>query len=268
MKSITVATLKGGVGKTSFAYNLTGMLAKEGHKVLIIDTDIQTNITNNMNVDTEIIDYDHIGTILGKVLEGQDISPELVVVKAPLDFMPRVDIIPSHMYLSTVEMRMISSPIRHKLLKKYIDKHKYFFEKYDFIILDTNPSFSLVNINALYFSDSIILVTDIGVNSLAGAEKVYEEWNRLCSDFEIENKINGLVINKYKKTEKISSEVVEYIKSLDILQELSFETLIPNNVKLAETELVKKPIAYYDTKNAGYTAYIELVKELKEREVI
>lgn len=262
-KILSFATMKGGTGKTNVAFNLVGFLAKENKKVLVMDFDSQGNMSSNFYLNQLVESYDSISDVL-----ENDIAPKDVIIEHPIDAMPTVDIIPSDKELTATEMRLISRQMRHAILKRWLKKYKDCLEKYDYIICDTPPALSLSNINALFVSDSIIIVSSIGLHSIQGAMNIIGQWENLCEGLEIGNNIIGLLINKYDKRVKISKEFIYYVNHNPLLKELSFDTIIPNNIKLEETSMVNLPISYYNVKNVGYKAYIEFVKELKELEAI
>lgn len=262
-KILSFATMKGGTGKTNVAFNLIGFLAKENKKVLVIDFDSQGNMTSNFNISQFTESYDSISNVL-----KNDIDPIDVILEKPIADMPTVDLIPSDKGLTATEMELISVTLRHGIMKKWMKKNKEYLAKYDYVICDTPPAMSISNLNALFISDSIIIVTEIGMHSIQGAMNIMSQWDSLCNELEIENNICGLLVNKYDKRIKISKDFIDYIHNNPILKELSFGTIIPNNIKLQETSLVNLPISYYDVKNAGYLAYAEFVQELKEIEAI
>jgi cellulose biosynthesis protein BcsQ len=136
------------------------------------------------------------------------------------------------------------------------------------MILDCNPSFNIINQNAMYVADSIVTITDIGRNSFKGVKLVCQLWQETCDDLGIENTIKGMVINKYDKTIKLSKEFMFFIEDNEIFKKLAFDTVIPDNVKLKETEIVSLPIVIHHTKNQGYKEFMELMEEFKQREII
>lgn len=262
-KIISFTTMKGGTGKTNVAFNVVGFLAEQNKKVLVIDFDSQGNMTSNFNISQFSEKYDSISNVL-----EDGIAPIDVILEKPLDIMPTVDLLPSDRELTATEMRLISKQMRHALLNKWIKSNKEFLDKYDYIICDTPPAMSLANLNALFVSDSIIIVTEIGMHSIQGAMLLMNQWSELCTDLEIENNICGLLINKYDKRVKIAKDFIDYVNHNPVLKEMSFGTIIPNNIRLQETSMVSKPINFYDVKNAGYRAYVEFMEELKEIEAI
>lgn len=262
-KIITFGTLKGGTGKTNTCFNITGFLAKEKKKILVIDLDPQANITNDLGFDETLDEFDYVGDIFEK-----GVLPIHVIIEAPNEAMPTVDLIPSSVQLTTVEMKIITRPAREHILKKYINKYKDFFNKYDYILIDTSPNVSAVNQNGFVASDSILLISDVGINSIKGAKVLINVWEDICEALDIEFNIKGLVINRYDSRIKLAKDFIEYVQENPILKEYSFDTIIPENVKLKETELEKLPISYYDTKCSGFKAYTALVQELKNEGVL
>lgn len=267
MKKISVPTIKGGVGKSFLVFNMAGYLCKQGKKVLIIDCDAQGNVSDCCGISDDM-DYLTVSDIYESYMRKKDISPSDIVIKSPIFEIVNLDIIPADVSLTMTEMRLVPITGREKILDNYIKKHQNYFDKYDYILFDLNPSINISNQNALYSSDSIVLISDIGKSSFKGVRLLIDAWESICEDLQIENKINGLVINKYDKRIKLSKEFIEYLRESEDLQELSFDTILPDNIKLRETEVVGMPISYYDTKNPGYKAFVELMKEFEQRGVI
>lgn len=267
MKTICVGTLKGGCGKTLLSFNLAGYLAKKRFKVLLVDCDPQGNATENCGISDDE-EYSTIADIYESYLMRKEITPGSIIIKNPILEIPTLDLIAADITLTATEMRMVSVTARETILKNYIEKYRASFEKYDYIIFDCNPSLNICNQNAMYSSDSILLITDIGRNSFKGVKLLIELWSGMCENLKIENNIKGIVINKYDKRIKLSKDFLEYIKDNEMFVELSFDNIIPYNVKLQETEVVGLPISYYNTKNAGYKAFNDLIKEFKTRGVL
>ena len=165
MKVIAFGTLKGGTGKTTVAYNIGGILAEE-HKVLFIDVDPQCNLSDNAGVDTA----NQEGVTIRNVFESPNkTAPEDVITSEPMWQLPNLDIIASHIRLTATELQLVSAPAREKILKKWIAKNKGVLSKYDYIILDTNPSMGILNQNAFMAADSIILVSNVSKGDTGGA---------------------------------------------------------------------------------------------------
>lgn len=265
-KFIISATLKGGAGKTMILFNLAGFLAQD-KKVLILDADPQGNITSNCGIN--MADRTLPGTKDIFVASPKEQLPlEQLIVKSPIEDLPNLDVIPSSFYMFRSDLTLINVPAREKVLHRYIGHNIDAFNEYDYILIDTNPSLSLININAFYVADEIILSSDISINGINGAEIFCELWDESREALEKEDNVAALVINNYERTTKLSTELLEYAREAEFSKDILCETIIPHAADLKRTELFNKPInlLYPTTKPAA--AFEALVNELKEREVL
>jgi chromosome partitioning protein len=263
MKIIVVGTQKGGVGKSLTAFNLAGLIAESGKKVLAIDIDPQGNLTNNFGVDRTADGFLSIREVLEKKAAFEE-----VVIKKPIPELPTCDLIGSSIFLIKTEFRINSKSGREYILKNYIEDNKDKFEQYDYVIIDTNPSMSAVNQNAFVAADSIIIVSDVSMNAYEGAELFMALWEEICDDLRIENKIKAFLINNFDRRINIAREYLDFLETSDDIGPLLLDTLIPANVKLKESELEAKPINLYDRSSKGYEAFNSLVNELYERGIL
>ena len=261
MITLTFGTLKGGVGKSSTLFNIAGILS-ENNKVLVIDLDPQSNTTNNFNIDISL-DKNNMKNVF-----EEELDPEKIVIKNVISELPNIDLLPSSIFLTSTEMRLISQAGRENILKNYFHDNQDFFNQYDYILLDTNPSMSVINQNAFVVSDHILLVSDVSINSLNGAELFIALWNDIQSRLRLTNNISGFIINMFDKRIKLSGEFLDFCKSNEQVRDLLFNTYIPTNVKLKECELDAKPINVFDEKCMGYNAYKKLITEMSERGIL
>lgn len=260
MKILSFATLKGGVGKTMSVFSVSSILAKEfNKKVLCIDVDPQGNLTNNFGIDSE-----NIATVK-EVFENEEIKFDDVVIKKPIKEIPNLDVIPSNIFLTGTEMRIINLTGREFLLRNYIKDNLEHFKKYDYIIIDTNPSISVINQNAFIASDGIFLVNEVGFNSLSGSQLFITLWIQIAKRLGLENNIKGFLINRFDKRTKLAEEFLNYCKETNFIKDIIFDTVIPVNVKLSESELENKPINIFDKTSSGYKGYEKFTEELIER---
>ncbi|HEY5563121.1 MAG TPA: AAA family ATPase [Clostridiaceae bacterium] len=260
-KIITFGTLKGGTGKTTAVFSSSGILSERGYKVLVIDADPQGNVTSNLGVDETKQGY----LCIKDILEKDYLIPEDVVIKAPLIELPNLDLIGSSMTLTSTEMNIISLTGREYLLRKYIKKHNKFFNQYDFILIDTNPSMSIINQNSFIASDKIIIVSDLGVNSLKGIELFIALWEDILLRLDMKNNICGILINKVIKHSHISNEFMEYCKEEEDINKLLFKTCISDSEILPICELDNKPINISYKGTEVYGEFSAFVDELLER---
>lgn len=260
-KIITFGTLKGGTGKSTTVFSTAGILAERGYRVLIVDVDPQANITSNLGIDETLEGY--IG--IKELFEDERINPEKAIIKGPIRELPTLDIIGASMGLTSTEMRIISYPGREYLLKKYFRKYNSTFNRYDYIIFDTNPSMSIINQNSFVVSDAIVIVSDIGINSLKGLELFVALWEDIVDRLDIDNNIKGLLINKYNSKSSISREFVEYCHEEDDIRRLLFHSFIPADERISECELSRKPVNLIYKNNEICDKYNSFVDELISR---
>lgn len=263
MNVICVGTCKGGTGKSAFVFHASSWFANAGYRVLIIDLDAQANTTSNLGVNEFTPNFKSVVDLF----ENQ-LLPEEIIIKAPIKELPTLDIIPSSILLTGTELRLVNVAARELVLKNYFKKHKEYFSRYNYVLIDTNPSMSIINTNAFAFANSIMLITDVSMNGLRGIELFTALWRDIADRLDIKDNIKGVVINRYDKRIKLSAEFLEYCRSNEDINKILFNTVIPENVKLRESELMHLPIELYDKKNKGYEAYKSLYNEMFIRGVI
>jgi chromosome partitioning protein len=268
MKIVAVATLKGGVGKTMLCFNVGAVLSLLGYKVLLIDSDLQGNLTNNMGLDRT----KHLLALYE--IYNMDASPPLdpaaLTYVSPNPRLPKVDMITSSFFLHKAEMRLAALHGQELILRNYIFRHRSFFEKYDYILIDTNPSMGIINQNAFAASDSILLVSDISMNALEGVQLFIALWGEVRERLGLPDAVRGVVINSCDMRNRLSSDFLEYIDTdpeVEDVRALMMETIIPRTVKVTESELAALPINLYDPRSKASVAITALVDELKKKKV-
>lgn len=262
MKIITIGTLKGGTGKTTTTFNLAGCLA-EKYKVLLIDCDPQANLSQDCGMDIADQRANSIKTVFDNYLE-----PEKTVVINPIKELPNLDLLPSNIWLTETEMVLINRAGRERILDNYIADNRKFFDKYDYIICDTNPSMSVINQNAFYIADSIILISDISDNGLTGIDLFEFLWEKSRKDMRKENNIKAILLNNSDNRTKLVDELVEYCQDDEDKKELLVLPVIPQAVKIKETSGEHKPINIYQPNKREHLILLELIENLKKKGVL
>lgn len=268
-KTITFGTLKGGVGKTMLCFNIGGILSQLDYRVLVVDSDLQGNLTNNMGIDRTNIDLYTTYDIYN--IEKEQPAPEQLVLRQPIERLPRLDMIAGSLFLHKAELKMASVAGREQILLNYLQDHRAFFDQYDYILIDTNPSMSIVNQNAFLASDVILLVSDVSMNAIEGAQLFIALWEEARRRLRRENNIKGFIVNDFDARNKLSADFLEYLKtSPDTadLRQIMLETIIPRNVRITESELAALPISIYDLRSKGCDAIASLVDEMLARAIL
>lgn len=264
MKVISFGTLKGGTGKTTVAFNVGGILAEES-KVLFIDMDPQSNLSDNAGIDTTIQDG---ATIRDVFSDPMHVRAEDVVTKSPLWQLPNMDIIASHIRLTATELQLVAMAGRERILQKWIARNMDVLRQYDYIIIDTNPSMGIVNQNAFMASDEIVLVSDVSKKAIQGAQLFMYLWGEICENMEIEDKTSALIINRCDKRLNATKNIIEYYQDDDDFSKIVLTHTIPARVDVMNTETMFLPINFTAPDSGACGAFRDVVSELRERKVL
>ena len=266
MKIVTMATLKGGSGKTMNTFNIAGILA-ESKKVLLIDVDPQCNLSSNCGVDVADVNLKSVKDIFDNLPKSQPTAQD-IIFKSPISELPNLDIIPSSILLFKTEMSMANKTNREHILEFFINNNKEYLEQYDYIMIDTNPSMSVININAFYVADRIILSSDISTNSINGAELFCSLWDERREELYKTDNIAALIICNYDRRANLSKNLVAYTSGASFSQDLVIQTVIPTTVKLKNTEVEHQPVNLLYPKDEIRKIYDDIILELQEKGVL
>lgn len=251
LKVITIANQKGGVGKTTTAINLSAALAALDYKVLLIDADPQGNSTSGLGFELNNIKVTLYECLLDTV-KAKDI-----ILNSELE---NLDLLPSNIDLVGAEIELLNTPNREKRLKMVIESLK---NKYDFIIIDCSPSLGLLTLNGLAAADSVIIPVQCEYFALEGLGKLLNTIKIIQKNLNPDLKIEGFLLTMYDSRLNLSNQVVEEVRKH--FQHLVFDTIIQRNVKLSEAPSHGKSIIDYDIKSKGAANYMNLAREILQR---
>lgn len=266
MKIITLATLKGGAGKTMTTFNIAGILA-ENKKVLLVDVDPQCNLTNNVGIDISNRTMITVRDILQNPINQQP-KADKIIIRTPIQELPNLDIMPSSILLFEAERRLYTRSNREHILETFCNKNREYLQQYDYIFVDTNPSMGIINVNALLIADSILITSDVSINSVNGAELFCQLWDEQRQDLLKPDNIAAMLICNYDSRTKMGKDMIEYVHNADFSKHIILDTIIPATVKMKDTEINHKPINILYPKEKVTQIFNNLITELKERKVL
>ena len=252
---IAVANQKGGVGKTTTTFSLGVALSKMGKKVLLVDADPQGDLTTYMGW----YEQDKLPLTLADLME-QSMNDEPIRAKeAILHHKENVDLIPSNLDLSAMEMSLVNAMSREYTMRNCLSEVK---KDYDYIILDCMPSLGMVTINALASADSVIIPIQSQYLAAKGMTHLLKTISKVKRQINPDLKVDGALLTLVDKRTNLSKEMkVQLQENYGSLLKL-FDTQIPLAIKTAESTSRGKSIFTYDKNSKVAEAYSSFAMEV------
>lgn len=255
MKIWTVANQKGGVGKTTTAISLAGILALQGKRVLLIDTDPHASLTYYFGIDSEDLEvsvYDIFAS--GTAMQ----SEEILQVLCP-STLENLDILPATMAIATLDRSMGNKTGMGLILKKALAKIS---THYDYAILDCPPVLGVLMVNALAASERILVPVQTEFLALKGLDRMMRTMELMQSS-QAKSYQYTIIPTMYDKRTKASLEAYKSLQ--ETYAEKVWPGVIPVDTKLRDASLAQKVPIEYCPRSRGVFAYKALLGYLIEQ---
>ena len=253
-KIIAIANQKGGVGKTTTAMNLSAALGVLEKKVLLIDTDPQSNATSGVGYDPREIKDGIYECLMGNA----NVNDVILKTKSPNLFL-----LPSNIDLVGAEIELVNEKTRETTMKNMISEIN---DEFDFIIIDCAPSLGLLTVNSLTAAESLIIPIQCEYFALEGLAKLLNTVKIVQRRLNPNLSIEGLLLTMYDTRLRLSNQVVEEVKTH--FQDLVFDTIIHRNVTLGESPSYGETIIIHDASSKGAINYLNLASEILENQEV
>ncbi len=252
---IAVVNQKGGTGKTTTCENLGVGLAMEGKRVLVVDTDPQASLTISLGYPVPDELSPTLSDMMGKIISDQPISPGEGILHHP----EGVDLMPANIELSGMEVSLVNTMSREKVLKQYLDTVK---SNYDFILLDCMPSLGMLTVNALAAADNVLIPVQAAYLPAKGLEQLLQTINKVRRNINPKLKIEGILLTMVDSRTNYSKDISNLIRENYGGKLKVYKTDIPRSVRAEEISAAGTSIFKHDPKGKVAEAYRVLTKEV------
>jgi chromosome partitioning protein len=247
-----VVNEKGGVGKTVTIINLGAGLSLKGKDVLIVDMDPQFNATKGLGVNPA----EDSPSVYDVIKLPEPVPARSAIVKTAWE---HLDLLPSHVDLSGVDVELVDEPGREDRLKGALTP---VLDLYDFILVDTPPSLSILTVNVLAFAREILVPCQTQPYAYGALDELLETVSIIKEEINPDIRIMGVLATFFDRRTRVSNKVLESLRADGRLRDKLFDTVIRVNTTIAESAYYGKPVVFFRRSSPGAADYLALTEEI------
>jgi chromosome partitioning protein len=252
MRTIAIANQKGGSGKTTTSVNLAAALGEQQRRVLLLDLDPQHSATAWLGLKNP-------GKGLYDLFTNQTSLADLVQETAA----PGVSLAPSSAWLVGVERFLAGEVGAEHLLRRQVAALPG--GRWDYLLIDCPPTLGILTVNALAAVHELLVPVEAHVMALAGLAQLLHTVEIVTDRLNPDLKVTGILACRMDARTRHAREVVEQLRERS--GSLVYQTVIRENIRLAECPSFAQPITQYDPKSTGAADYRRLAQEIIAQEV-
>ena len=252
---IACVNQKGGTGKTTTCENLGAGLVMDGKKVLLVDFDPQASLSISLGYPKPEELPVTVTDMMKKVVDEKEIRPG----EGILHHEEGMDLMPSSIELSGMEVSLVNTISRETVLKEYLESVK---RDYDFILLDCSPSLGMLTINAMAAADTLLIPVQASYLPAKGLEQLLQTVNKVRRQINPKLKIEGILLTMVDARTNDAKEISELIRNAYGGKIKVYDTEIPRSVRASEISKEGTSIFKHDPGGKVADAYRELTREV------